>query len=149
MKLLYMQEYVERHFYVIEHKGKFIQVYRSSGYSGTGHAGLLIPFSGLDEGRGLRSHPGYIYKEMFYNGRWINHKKDIHYYDNVVENMDKIEKFLGDLKPETTTPIESFLNEAGTDYKDYKGFVNYIKQTIKNLQKARGNLEPFDLCEDI
>ena len=110
---------------------------------------MLIPFSGIDEGRGLRSHPGYIYKEMFYNGRWINHKKDIHYYDNVVENMDKIEKLLGGLKPETTTPIELFLNEDGTAWVNYSGFIDYILQTKANLEKARGNLKPFDLSEDI
>lgn len=145
MKLLYMQEYFERHLYVIEHDGKFLQVYRSSGLSRTGHGGMLIPFSGIDEGKGFRSHPGFIYKEMFYDGRWINHRKNIHYYDNVPENMDIIEDFLGDITPTQTVQLESFFNEDGTAYKDYKGYVDYVVMTQTCLDEARGNLLPFDL----
>ena len=140
-----MQEFVRRALYVIEHDGKYIQVYRSSGLSGTGHGGQLIPFSCIDEGRGLRSNPGYIYKEMFYGGRFVSHHKDIHLYDNVPENMAVIDKFLGDRVPETITPLESFFNEDGTAWVNYSGFIDYVLQTKENLEKARGNLKPFDL----
>lgn len=149
MKLLYMQEYIKRHLYVIEHEGKYIMVYRSSGLSGTGHAGQLIPFSGIDEGRGLRSNPGYIYKEMFYDGRFVSHHKNIHLYDNVPENMVVIDDFLGDRVPETIIPVESFFNEDGTEWTNYSGFIDYILQTKENLEKARGNLKPFDLAHNL
>lgn len=144
MKLLYMQEYFERHLYVIEHDGKFIQVYRSSGLSGTGHKGQLLPFSGINSGtRGFDS-PGYIYKEMYYDRKWRKHYKEIENFHNAKENMDIINTFIGDTIPTEITPLETF--EAAEKGKvDWNKLNTYFVKIADELRTATGNLEPYDL----
>lgn len=149
MKLLYMQEYIERHLYVIEHEGKYIMVYRSSGLSGTGHEGKLLPFSGLDSGRGLRSHPGYVYKEMFYNGKFRNHNKRLGLYEEVEDNMQKIDDFIRGRTPDVDVHFSSFFTEDGREFKNYRGFIEYVEKTNENLRNATKGLEPFDLMHKI
>ena len=146
MKILYMQEYIERHLFVIEHEGKTFNVYRSSGLSGTGHEGLILPFSGLNtETRGIRAlFPGYIFKEMYYNGMWVNHRKQLHYYPEVLENMKILKDFLKNSIPDTEITLDNFSsNEEGKEVFNWKLFLNYVEETKDNLKKY--NKKPFDL----
>lgn len=145
MKLLYSQEYIERHLFVLEHEGKYIMVYRSSGLSGTGHGGKLLPFSGVDgEGRGLRSTPGYIYKEMFWNGGFNWHHKEIGDYENVSENMEIIDEFLNGFVPEKEEiNYESFFSDEETV--NYKGLLEYFSSVSNKLNSIISGMEPYDL----
>lgn len=147
MKLLYKQEYVERVLFVLEHKGKAIQVYRSSGLSGTGHDGNIIPFSSLQSERPrLRGTDiGYIYKEMFYDGKWISHHKRIGYYPEVWKNMKYLEDFLKDETAEPSLNIESLQTMYGFDY---DAFGRYVQDTNKKLKDAIGSMEFYDLKEE-
>jgi len=92
LNILYSKEYVGRVLYVLQlpaYTNKVITCYLSSGLSGTGHGGQILPFSALNTSQRL-SAPivGYIYKEMYYNKRWVNHKKRLSEYP-AVESLCK------------------------------------------------------------
>lgn len=48
MKLLYSTHYIGRDLFIVEIDNKLLKCYRSSGLSGTGHGGEILPFSGLN-----------------------------------------------------------------------------------------------------
>ena len=111
MKVLFAQEYIERVLFVLEHKGKYITVYRSSGLSGTGHTGQILPFSGLQTKTYLFNITpiGYIYKEMFYKGCWTNHRKDLSNYPEVADKMQYLQSFLSDLEQSKNSSLIKIL----------------------------------------
>lgn len=94
--------YAERELYVLDIDGKRTMVYKSSGLSGTGHGGEYIPFMYLCEGQGLdriRYSPGYIYKEFYYDGKYLSHRKELDRYVGVVEFLDTLDNITKTHKP--------------------------------------------------
>ena len=145
MKLLYAQEYIDRVLFVVEHDGQYINVYRSSGLSGTGHAGQLLPFQELTPPRpsiyGLPTNTGYIEKHMFFAGTWRYHHKDLSRYPVVQQTMDILKDFLKDVTPATT-----FVLDENMSIPDWDAYVN---ATNTALRKARENLTPYDLSKTL
>lgn len=148
MKILLAQEYVNRILFVLEHQGKYIQVYRSSGLSGTGHNGKILPFAGLNtEKPRFRGEPlGYIWKEMFYDKKWVSHYKNLGAF-GLLDKMEYIREFLAGVNYDKGENIDEFKLED--DKFDYERYEDFVSNTNNKLKEARGNLEPFDLSEDI
>ncbi|MDD2505168.1 MAG: hypothetical protein PHF21_02710 [Bacilli bacterium] len=142
MKLLYKKEYIERTLFALEHNGKFITVYRSSGLSGTGHKDQILPFSSLSEHHTLSTCLGYIYKEMFYDGKWKSHYKRMDNFPGLEEKMQYLAEFLKNERAD----IEFELNEEDPFIIDK--FTAYVKLINTDLAKVQGNMELFDLKED-
>ncbi len=134
MKVLYSKEYMYRVLFVIEREGKIINCYRSSGLSGTGHKGIILPFSGLEDVIKLTNNVGYIYKEMFFCGRFIDHYKDLSRYPGIEKIMDEIKELTKDINPEPT--------EISTRTE----LAKYAKQINKEMQKIIKGKEYFDFC---
>ena len=134
MKVLYAKEYMYRVLFVIEREGKVINCYRSSGLSGTGHKGIILPFSGLEDKVRLSSNPGYIYKEMFFCGRYIDHYKDLSRYPDIEKIMSEIQELTKDIKPEPTE-INSTLELA-----------KFAKQINKEMTKVTKDKQSYDFC---
>lgn len=145
MKLLYAQEYIDRVLFVVEHDGQYINVYRSSGLSGTGHAGQLLPFKDLTPPRqsvySLPTNTGYIEKHMFCCGAWHYHRKDLSRYPVVQQTMEILKDFLKDIAPAAT-----FVLTENTSLSDWDDYVN---ATNTALRKARENLTPYDLSKPL
>ena len=77
-KIVYLHNYVGRVLFLILHKptNMILSLYLSSGHSGTGHKDEILPFMFLNEKFSIRGEPlGYIYKQMFYTGHYIDHYK--------------------------------------------------------------------------
>jgi hypothetical protein len=109
IKVLDSIEYIGRDLFVLEVNGKYLNVYRSSGLSGTGHGGEILPFSRLKETESMSFRdnvPGYIYKEMFFGGYWTNHYKDVWMFPRVGEFMEILKSFLKEIKPTKEVSIE-------------------------------------------
>lgn len=140
MKLLYKQEYFERVLFALEYEGKLILVYRSSGLNESCHKGNILPFSSLNLEKPRLRGPvlGYIYKEMFYNSRWVNHRKDLSDYPVVQENMNYLKEFLKNEDVEKTISDDIL--------KDEESFRKYINETNKKLKCLN---EYFDLSKQI
>lgn len=131
-KILYSHKYVERDLFVIDVDGKQTKVYRSSGFSGTGHGGMIFPFTKLKETlrRGLADYEiGYIYKTMLLGGReWYCGKNPPEFCDNMLNTL------------RNTLPI---LEESGEEYfKDIDVFKEYVKQVNDTMDSYIK--EPFD-----
>lgn len=73
-KVVYSKHYFGRNLFVVKLGDKYTMVYRSSGLSGTGHEGNIIPFSYLDANKNSYN-PGWICKYMLYNKQHIPHRK--------------------------------------------------------------------------
>lgn len=149
MQVLLAQEYIHRVLFVLEHNGQYINVYRSSGLSGTGHAGQILPFSSLalpSYESYRRSNVGYIYKEMFYKDRWINHGKDLLSYPNVYKKMLYLHDFLEDINPASSFDFNSNVTEEGEF--DILKWNQYVIDTTKAIDTAIDNRLPFDLYLD-
>jgi hypothetical protein len=140
MKLLYKTEYVERVIFVIEHKGKVIFVYRSSGLSGTGYIGNILPFMYLNDRNTISSTMGYIFKEMRYNGRYQSHYKEVSRFEGLSEKMNQIKEFLKDETAEV-----AFTFEEGIIWGDFKKFIQGINKELSKLEKQYGL---FDLADE-
>lgn len=105
MTIKYQRHYYDRDIFIIEEDSKYILVYRSSGNSGTGHTGDIIPFSGLNsDQRDWKVTPGYLFKEYWNGTRWIQHRKD--FEETQKEFLDKIKDSVKDSFPERTEESE-------------------------------------------
>ena len=87
-------DYAGRVLYILEIDKKFTMVYKSSGLSGTGHGGEFLPFMFLNSRNTIQCSKGYIFKEMFYNKHFTEHRKQIHKYPEVQEFMKQLESEL-------------------------------------------------------
>ena len=128
-KLLHQEEYMGRQLYLLEYQGKCIKCYKSSGLSGTGHKGQVLPFSGLNDSMSKYVTPGYIYKEMYYGGVWVNHRKN---------PPIEIIQFLGNATKDIEDLPESYTFEG------IEGFLEHVKGINQRLNL---NMEPYDLKE--
>lgn len=137
MKLLFAQEYVERDLFIIEHKGKFISVYRSSGLNGTCDVGEIIPFMGLNERPSIYAPLGLLLKTMLYDGLWIPHDKNMSKY-GLHHKMEQLKEFLKTVHP----PKEFDFDDKTMDFKQF------VIKTNNAMLEARGKLKPFDLAEE-
>lgn len=138
MKVIFKKHYIFRDIFVIEIDNKIIQCYRSSGLSGTGHGGEIIPFNGLmTETKGLDAYiysPGYIYKEMYYNKMWIHHKKQIYKYPSVEKKMNEIKELVKDIHPRKHKEVTTV-----------KELLRVAKRIQKDLRKISEGREHYDL----
>lgn len=138
MKVIYSTNYVLRDLYVLLYKGKYLMVYRSSGLN-EGRAGRFLPFDMLgDPPRATMSSvtPGYIYKEFYFDGRFINHRKEPHRLSPAIGPfLLEIEEFLADKIP-PEVPHKHI--------KSYKDLLTIARPINVELNKAIGDLKPFD-----
>lgn len=91
IKVLYSTHYYGRDIFLLDINGFWTTVYRSSGLSGTGHGGNIIPFLWLNTRESIRTPVGYIFKEFAFNQKFITHDKSFYEYG-------KVEDFLEHLK---------------------------------------------------
>jgi hypothetical protein len=145
MKLLYSKNYVERDLYVIEYKNKYLMVYASSGLN-PGRKGRILPFAMLaNPPRATLSDevPGYIYKKVYFDSKWVNHRKD--------------PRSLGEFIPAFLLKLEDFVSNHTPVEEDYSYIESYadmrplVESISIELKSAIKGLKPFDwalLSED-
>lgn len=135
MTIKYTRHYYGRDIFIIEEDNKYILVYRSSGRSGTGHYGDIIPFSSLNsEKRDWKTTPGYIYKEYWNGVHWKSHDKD---FKGVQKQfLDKIKEFVKDTFPEKTIESDDYTR---------MGMYNFAAKINKEIQKILKDKELYVL----
>lgn len=136
-KILYQNIYFGRVLFVVldRHSNKVLLLYKSSGFSCTGHKGELLPFFLLNSRVTVRGAPlGYIYKDMMFNDNLTSHYKNLSkeitdfikpIKDLVKDIEDKrtIEEINEDLEQNLTSEYVSNINtEIVALIKDYKLF---------------------------
>ena len=105
MTIAYQRHYYDRDIFIIEEDSKYILVYRSSGNSGTGHGGDIIPFSCLNScQQDWKTTPGYIFKEYWNGTRWVSHRKD--FQGSQKDYLLRIKEFVKDTYPDRTEESE-------------------------------------------
>ena len=136
MKVLFKRYYFERELFVIEVDGKVLLVYRASGLN-SGRKGRVIPFMMLNTMKTMSSPPiGYIFKEMFYDNKYINHDKSFDYYPNIKDFLLKVEDFLE--KNHIVEVIEE-------DIKYIKKIATKINHTIEDIIRKHKMLDLKDV----
>ena len=142
-KILYQPNYIGRVLFLILHKytGKVLSLYKSSGYSGSNHKGEILPFMFLNERVSIRGEPlGYIYKQMLYNGYYINHYKDIP--KDIIQFLNPIKEFIQEFRDERTIEeINLFMDEEFT--------IEYVKEINTELRGIIKDYKLFDYYEDL
>ena len=132
-EILYKQEYIGRIIFAIKIQDKITFVYKSSGFSGTGHGGDIIPFMYLNTRRTISSPIiGYIWKEYLVNGRYQSHSKN--FYGKEKEFLLELKEFL---KDEVITQTEQEM-EAILESPEFPVFVTEINEDLRNLEKEYG-----------
>ena len=142
-KILYKQNQVGRVLFLIIHKStnKILSLYLSSGYSGTNHKGELLPFMFLNERVSIRDDPlGYIYKQMLYNGYYINHYKDIP--KDIIQFLNPIKEFIQEFRDERTIEeLNLFMDKEFT--------IEYVREINNELRDIIKKYKSFDYYEDL
>ena len=142
-KILYQHNYVGRVLFLILHKptNKILSLYRSSGYSGTGQKGELIPFLFLNERVTVRGEIlGYIYKQMLYKGYYIKHYKDIS--KDTIQFLNPIKEFVQEFRDERTIEeLNHFMDEEFT--------IEYVREINTELRDIIKRYKLFDYYEDL
>jgi len=138
LKIIYKTEYFGRILFVLEINGKSALVYRSSGLSGTGHGGKILPFMYLNTVNRFRNVLGYIYKEMFFKGVYMPHRKHPEDFPGVKEKLDAVQVFLKDEIAVAVSP----------DLKDHEPSQEFITAINTELHYYCNKLEMFDWCTD-
>ena len=113
LKVLYSKHYIKRDLFIIKVDTKVVMVYRSSGLSGTGHGGDIIPFMYLNDRYSMGISPGYIYKYMWYNNKECTHKKS--FCGGIKLFLDNIGELVKDIHPEPhkeITTVDELLDLA-------------------------------------
>lgn len=142
MKVLYKKEYMERIIYAIEINEKLTFVYKSSGLSGTGHGGNILPFMYLNsENRFSGPILGYIWKEFRYENNYFSHRKKMDKFEGVQEKLDTIKKFLI-AQDEFTADVESPEIE---NTEEFRAYINEINAKLKIFEEQ---FEWFDYKND-
>ena len=142
-KILYQHNYVGRVLFLILHKptNKILSLYKSSGYSGTGHKGELIPFLFLNERVSIRGEVlGYISKEMLYNGRYLEPFKAMN--EDIIQFLNPIKEFVRDFRDERTI-------EELNHFMDKEFTIEYVKEINTELRDIIKEYKLFDYYEDL
>ena len=142
-KILYKHNYVGRVLFLVLHKptNKILSLYRSSGYSGSNHKDEILPFMFLNEKFSIRGEPlGYIYKQMFYTGYYINHYKDIP--KDVIQFLNPIKEFIQEFRDERTI-------EELNHFMDKEFTIEYVKEINTELRNIIKEYKLFDYYEDL
>ena len=135
MKIQYQRHYYQRDIFIIEEDNKYILVYRSSGNSGTGHSGDIIPFSGLNsEKRDWKVTPGYLFKEYWNGYKWVQHRKD--FDGKQKEFLNRIKDFVKDVFPDKTDESED---------ETRSGIYKFADMVNKEIQKCLKDKELYVL----
>ena len=142
-KILYQHNYVGRVLFLILHKptNKILSLYKSSGYSGTGHKDEILPFMFLNAIVSIRGEPlGYIYKQMLYKGYYINHYKDIP--KDIIQFLNPIKEFIQEFRDERTIEeINHFMDKEFT--------IEYVRGINAKLRNIIKEYKLFDYYEDL
>ena len=142
-KILYKHNYVGRVLFLIWHKhtNKILPLYKSSGYSGSGHKGEILPFMFLNMIVSIRGEPlGYIYKQMLYRDCYINHYKDIP--KDIIQFLNPIKEFVQEFRDERTIEeINRFMDKEFT--------IEYVKEINTELRDIIKKYKLFDYYEDL
>ena len=142
-KILYQHNYVGRVLFLILHKPthKILSLYKSSGLSGSGHKGEILPFMFLNEKVSIRDEPlGYIYKQMLYNGYYINHYKDIP--KDIIQFLNPIKEFIQEFRDERTI-------EELNHFMDKEFTIEYVREINNELRDIIKKYKLFDYYEDL
>ena len=142
-KILYKHNYVGRVLFLILHKPthRILSLYKSSGYSGSGHKDELLPFIYLNERVSIRGEVlGYIYKQMLYKGYYINHYKDIN--RDIIQFLNPIKEFVQEFRDERTIEeLNLFMDNEFT--------IEYVRGINTELRKIIKRYKLFDYYEDL
>lgn len=139
LKVLYSREYIGRIIFVIKYKDKITFVYKSSGFSRTGHGGEIIPFMYLNTRRTIRGPMiGYIWKEYFKGNKYRPHEKDFCNKDKMF--LDTIKELVKEYK--VTQTIEEMNKLLESD--DFIDLVNEINSHLRTYEHEYGLLD-YDL----
>ena len=142
-KILFQHNYVGRVLFLILHKptNKILPLYLSSGHSGTGHKGEILPFMFLNERVSIRGEPlGYIYKQMLYKGYYIDHYKEL--TKDIIQFLNPIKEFVQEFRDERTIEeLNLFMDEEFT--------IEYIKEINSELRDIIKGYKLFDYYEDL
>lgn len=142
-KILYQHNYVGRVLFLILYKptNKILSLYKSSGYSGSGHKDELLPFMFLNERVTVRGEVlGYIFKQMFYKGYYIEHYKDMN--EDILQFLNPIKEFVQEFKDERTIEeLNHFMDEEFT--------IEYVKEINTELRDIIKGYKLFDYYEDL
>ena len=142
-KILYQHNYVGRVLFLILHRptNKILPLYKSSGYSGTGHKDELLPFMFLNERVSIRGEVlGYIYKQMFYKGYYIDYYKEIN--KDIIQFLNPIKEFVQEFRDERTI-------EELNHFMDKEFTIEYVKEINTELRKIIKEYKLFDYYEDL
>lgn len=142
-KILYQHNYIGRVLFLILHKptNKILSLYKSSGYSGTGHKDELLPFMFLNERFSVRGEVlGYIFKEMLYSGYYLEHYKNINLI--ILQFLNPIREFVQEFRDERT--IEELNN-----FMDKEFTIEYVKEINTELRDIIKEYKLFDYYEDL
>ena len=142
-KILYKHNYIGRVLFLILHRhtNKILSLYKSSGYSGTGHKDELLPFIYLNERVSIRGEPlGYIYKQMLYRDCYINHYKDIP--KDIIQFLNPIKEFVQEFRDERTIEeLNQFMDKDFT--------IEYVRGINTELRGIIKEYKLFDYYEDL
>lgn len=142
IQVLYAKSYMDRELYTLLIDGKYTYVYASSGMN-PGRKGRIIPFALLatPERATLSGEtPGYIYKECYFNGQWVNHRKEPHKLKpEIGELLSEIEQLVANHKPEY---------EPYDEIKTYADLLPIAKVINIELQAPVQDLILFDWNND-
>ena len=142
-KILYQHNYVGRVLFLILHKptNKILSLYRSSGFSMTGHKGELIPFLFLNERVSIRGEVlGHISKEMLYKDYYLDYYKQID--KDTIQFLNPIKEFVQEFRDERTI-------EELNHFMDEKFTIEYVKEINTELRDIIKRYKLFDYYEDL
>lgn len=133
-KILYQKPYVGRVLFIILDKttNKVIPAYKSSGYSGTGNKGEILPFMYLEEEHRLYTPRGYINKILWLNNRFQMHEKV--FRGKIKDKLDSIKDFVEDIGDSRT--IEEIDRECAkeTSYKNVHKINIQLKEILSEYK---------------
>lgn len=137
-KIIYSKEYVGRIIFIIKYKEKYTFVYKSSGFSNTGHTNEIIPFMFLNTRKSIRGPiVGYIFKEYYYNDKYKSHYKT--FIDNEKIFLDTIKELVADYKvTQTIEEIDNFI-----ETKEFTNLVNKINLELKKYFNIKTLLDYY------
>lgn len=142
-KILYQHNYVGRVLFLILHKptNKILPLYRSSGFSMTGHKDELLPFMFLNERVTVRGEVlGYIFKIMLYKDYYLEHYKQID--KDILQFLNPIKGFVQEFRDERTIEeLNHFMDEEFT--------IEYVREINTELRDIIKRYKLFDYYEDL
>lgn len=142
-KILYQRNYVGRVLFLILHKptNRLLSLYRSSGYSGTGHKDEILPFMFLNERVSIRGEVlGYIFKIMLYKDYYVEHYKDVG--NDIIQFLNPIKEFVQEFRDERNI-------EELNHFMDKEFTIEYVKEINTELRAIIKRYKLFDYYEDL